>query len=360
MRQEKRILNTILSAKSALGEIEEMTAKMVKGYDVLQNLDEVEIGTAPKKLVYQDGKLRLFQYVRETEATCKTPVLLVYALVNRIEMLDLQPDRSLVRNLLAQGLDVYIIDWGYPDRSDRYFTMADYVNRFIGGCVDYVRKASNKEKINIASVCQGGTLSTIYTALNPDKVKNLITVAAPIDFAPNDGLLFRWAKHLNFDTIVDTYGTVPGEFLNAGFSQLRPFQKIDKYVSFMNMAGDEDKMLNFLRMEKWIIDSPNQAGECYRQFMKDLYQQNKLVKGELVVGDRTVNLKNVTCPVFNIYAGADHIVPPATSIPLNELVGTKDTRMMEVPGGHIGIFVGSRAQKELAPGISTWLHERDA
>lgn len=349
----------MVDVKSAISEVGEITSKLMKGYDNLQNIQEVEIGTAPKRLVYQDGKVKLYQYIRETEPTCKTPMILVYALVNRIEMLDLQPDRSLVRNLLAKGLDVYIIDWGYPDRTDRYNTMSDYVNRFINDCVDHVRKASGKEKVNVAGVCQGGTLSTVFTALHPDKVKNLITIAAPIDFAPNDGLLFRWAKHLNFDTIVDTYGTVPGEFLNTGFSQLKPFQKVDKYMSFVNLADDEDKLLNFLRMERWILDSPNQAGECYRQFMKDLYQQNKLIKGELMVGDRQVQLKAITCPLLNVYASADHIVPPSTSIPLNDLVGTKDTKLIEVPGGHIGIFVGSRSQKELAPAMSTWLHERD-
>jgi polyhydroxyalkanoate synthase len=112
-------------------------------------------------------------------------------------------------------------------------------------------------------------------------------------------------------------------------------------------------------MEKWIFDSPGQAGECLRQFIKDCYQQNKLVKGEMSVGDRVVNLKNITMPLLNIYASGDHLVPPAASKPLNDLVGSTDKSLYEFKGGHIGVFVGAKSQKELAPAISKWLHERD-
>ena len=112
-------------------------------------------------------------------------------------------------------------------------------------------------------------------------------------------------------------------------------------------------------MEKWIFDSPGQVGECMRQFIKDCYQQNKLVKVELKLGDSLVDLGNITMPLLNIYASADHLVPPAATKPLNDLVGTEDKTLYEFKGGHIGVFVGGRSQKELAPAISKWLHERD-
>jgi len=112
-------------------------------------------------------------------------------------------------------------------------------------------------------------------------------------------------------------------------------------------------------MEKWIFDSPGQAGECLRQFIKDCYQGNKLIKGELRIGDRLVDLKNVTMPLLNIYASGDHLVPPAATRPLNDAVGTTDKTLYEFKGGHIGVFVGSKSQKELAPAIAAWLHERD-
>ncbi|MCX6311607.1 MAG: class III poly(R)-hydroxyalkanoic acid synthase subunit PhaC [Bacteroidetes bacterium] len=340
-------------------EMTETTKKLVSGYDNLVHVDKVEIATTPKELVFKVDKIKLFRYVRETPAKFKTPVIVSYALVNRFEMMDIQPDRSFIKNLLDLGLDIYMIDWGYPTRADKDVTMDDYVNWFLNDIVDFVRKNNDVESVNLMGVCQGGTLSLIYSALHPKKIKNLITLVTPVDFATNDGLLFRWAKDMNFDRIVDTHGTVPGEFLNSGFSQLKPMMNVNKYKSMVDIMQDKDKLMNFLRMEKWINDSPDQSGECYRQFMKDLYQQNKLAKGELELGGQKVNLKNVTMPLLNIYASEDHLVPPAATIPLNELVGTKDKQLYKFPGGHIGVFVGSRSQKELAPAVSKWLKDRD-
>jgi len=335
------------------------TSKLVHNYDTLSQVEDIKLATTPKELVYSDGKVKLYHYTRETKPTFKTPILISYALINRIDMLDLQPGRSLVHNLLEKGLDIYIIDWGYPSRLDRNKTLNDYVNRYLGDCVDFVLQDAEVASLNLVGVCQGGTFSTIYAALHPEKVKNLITMGSPFDFSPNDGLLFWWSRFLNIDAIVDNYGSIPGSFLNTGFEMLKPFQKFDKYMNFVVISDDVDKMENFLRMEKWIYDSPSQAGECYRQFLKDLYQENKLIKGELVVGEDTVNLKNVSMPVLTIYALYDHIVPPSTTKPVNDYIGTKDKQFFEVHGGHIGMFVGSKAQKELAPAIAAWLHERD-
>lgn len=344
---------------NAVREYADMATKLAKGYETLQNIEAVDVATTPKELVWKQDKVQLFRYTRETAATVKTPVLITYALVNRQDMMDIQPDRSYIKNLLDLGLELYIIDWGYPTIADKYLTMDDYVNGYMNEAVDFVCEETGVNKINLMGICQGGTLSTIYSAIYPEKIKNLITLVTPIDFSTNDGLLFRWAKDMNIDKIVDSYGNVPGEFLNSGFAQLRPMSKTGKFLSTLNMMDDPEKMLNFLRMEKWIDDSPNQAGECYRQFMKDLYQENKLVKGTLEVGEHTVNLKNITMPVLNIYAEEDNLVPPAASTPLNDLVGTKDTTLYKFKGGHIGVFVGSRSQKELAPAVSSWLKERD-
>jgi polyhydroxyalkanoate synthase len=344
---------------SILKELANTSTKLINGYDNLVKVDNVDVATTPKELVYKVDKVKLYRYVRSTPAKYKTPLVISYALVNRHDMLDLQPDRSFIKNLLELGLDIYIIDWGYPTRADKDVTMDDYVNWFLDSIVDFVRKSNGVEKVNLAGICQGGTLSIIYSALHADKIKNLVTFVTPVDFSTNDGLLFRWSKDMNFDRIVDTYGTVPGEFLNNGFSMLKPMMRVSKYMGVVDIMQEKDKMMNFLRMEKWINDSPNQSGECFRQFMKDLYQGNKLLKGELEVGGKKVSLKNVTMPVLNIYAAEDHLVPPAATIPLNDHIGSKDNELYKFPGGHIGVFVGGRSQKELAPAVAKWLKDRD-
>jgi polyhydroxyalkanoate synthase subunit PhaC len=349
-----------LDAKSMMKELGDLNAKLIKGAELLTEIDEIDVGTAPKKLVYEQDKLKLYRYSRVGAPSCSVPVLIVYALVNRQYMLDLQPDRSFIRNLLDQGLDIYIIDWGYPTKVDMYLTMDDYINGYINDCVDEIRRQSKSEKVSLMGVCQGGTFSAIYSALHPEKVHNLITLVAPFDFSTNDGLLFNWSKCMNVDALVDNYRVIPGDILNAGFLMLMPFNlNIKKYIDMLDVMEDKEKLLNFLRMEKWIFDSPGQAGECLRQFVKDCYQANKLIKNKLKVGDQLVKLENITMPLLNIYASADHLVPPAATKPLNDHVGTEDKTLYEFQGGHIGVFVGSRSQKELAPAIANWLKQRD-
>lgn len=343
-----------------LKEFADINDKMIKSYETLSQIKEVEIGQSPKTVVFEEDKLKLYHYTREGEPSVKTPVLIVYALVNTYKMLDLQPDRSYIQNLLNLGLDVYLIDWGYPTQSDRYLSMDDYVNGYINDCVDVIRKKHKAEKINIISICQGGTLSIIYSALHPNKIKNLVTQVTPVDFETNDGLLFKWSKDMDFDKLVDGYnGLIPGEFLNEGFAMLKPMMRFQKQRSMVDSLADTGKLAMFLRMEKWIADSPDQAGECFRQFMKDLYQGNKLIKGELVIGGKKVNLKNIACPVLNIYATDDHLVPPAASKTFTSHLNVKDHEDVEFKGGHIGVFVGSKSQKELAPKVAAFLKDRD-
>ena len=348
-----------VNRRNVIKEASELGEKAIRGLETVSAIKEIDVGTAPKDLVYQDDKLNLYHYRQECDITCKAPVLIVYALVNRQYMLDLQPDRSVVRNLLQHGLDLYIIDWGYPTKADMYITLDDYITGYLDGCVDFIRRSTGNKKITLMGICQGGTFSAIYAALYPDKVKNLVTLVAPFDFSTNDGLLFSWSKHMNAEALAEVYRVVPGEFLNMGFLMMMPYTlNVRKYVEMFDIMEDREKLLNFLRMEKWIFDSPGQAGACFSQFIRDLYQENGLVRGTLKIDGRTVDLKNITMPLLNIYARADHLVPPASTRPLNDLVGSTDKSLYEFKGGHIGVFVGSRSQSELAPNIAGWLHER--
>lgn len=199
----------------------------------------------------------------------------------------------------------------------------------------------------------GGTFSVIYAALYPEKIRNLITRVTPIDFHVTDGLLNVWSRHMNVDKMVDTMGIMPGEFRNLGFLMLKSFQLlVDKYVGFMDNLDDPATGVDFVLMEKWIFDSPAQAGEAYRKFIEDLYQENKLVKGEPDIGGRRVDLRRITLPLLNVYATEDHLVPPASSIPLNDPVGSEDKTLYGFPGGHIGIYVSSRSRKEPSSMVS--------
>ena len=349
-------------------EFTQVNKKFLSGLENLGKLNEedIKVGETPKEEVMRIENMTLYRYTPIVENPNPVPLLISYALVNRPYMVDLQPDRSLVRNLLERGVDVYLIDWGYPRRGDRFRTLDDYINDYLDTFVDAVRERHELDAINIMGICQGGAFSLCYTALHPDKVKNLITMVTPVDFHAKEGLLNKWsgaegfgAEAMDVDLMVDTLGNVGGNFMNFGYLMLRPFSLgLGKYVGMIDLMDDEDKLENFLRMEKWIFDSPDQAGEAFRQFIKDFYQDNKFIKGEVELGGKKVNLKDVKVPVLNVYAEKDHLVPPTSSQAMGKYIGTDDFEEHAFPVGHIGMYVSSKVQRNLPPLITEWLEKR--
>ena len=348
--------------EQVMQEIANFNMKLAQGMKNLRSVGDIPAGVTEKEEVYREDKLVLYHYKNPTgkKAENKTPLLIVYALVNRPYMTDLQENRSTVRGLMEAGQDVYLVDWGYPDRSDRFLTLDDYINGYVDNCVDVICARHGIDKVNILGICQGGAFSLCYTALHQDKVRNLVTMVTPVDFQTEDNMLSRWIRAVDIDLLVDTLGNVPGDLMNWTFLNLKPYRLIgQKYIDMVDVLENEKQAYNFMAMEKWIFDSPDQAGEAYREFVKHFYQENKLIKGEIEIGGKKVNLKDIRQPVLNVFAQDDHLVPPSASKPLGKYVGTKDYTEISFRGGHIGIYVSSSAQREVPPSIGKWLNERN-
>ncbi|MEO7052254.1 MAG: class III poly(R)-hydroxyalkanoic acid synthase subunit PhaC [Rhodanobacter sp.] len=343
----------------ALTDMATFQRKLAAGMADLRGMREPEYANTPRELVYSEDKLKVWHFTGQNSAASKTPLLIVYALVNTVWMTDLQADRSMVRNLLEQGEDVYLIDWGYPDGADRWLTLDDYINGYLDRCVDAVRARHDLDAINLLGICQGGAFSLCYTALHPGKVKNLITMVTPVDFHTSDNMLSSWCRNMDVDLFVDTMGNIPAGLMNYVYLTLKPVRlNQQKYIGMVDILDSPVELENFLRMERWIFDSPDQAGEAFRQFIKDFYQGNKLVKGTLEIGGQAIDLGMITQPVLNIFAEQDHLVPPDASRALGKHVGTTDYTQLAFKGGHIGIYVSSRAQREVPPAIHQWLRQR--
>ena len=345
-----------------------MSGRLMRGGDMLRSVKDrdVAVGTTPKTEVFRQDKTTLYRYDRVTASSVKVPVLVAYGLVGRYTMADLQEDRSLVRNLLAQGVDLYAVDWGNPTRTDRWLTIDDYVDGYLGECVDFICRAHGVDQINLLGICEGGVFTVCYAALHPERVKNLIVTITPIDFHADQadgradhGFINLWTRSLtpeDIDRLIEANGNLPGELMSFVFSTMTPLASLTKYnLGMLDIIDDEKKLLNFLRMEKWLADRPDHPGEAAKQWLKDLYQQNKLVKNEFELGGRKVDLRRITMPVLNIYAHEDHIIPPQTSRALGPLVGTKDYSEIGLPGGHVGVFVSGKSQGVLGKGIVDWL-----
>ena len=342
-----------------LQEITELQNKLAHSLQSLQAAAGVTFGCSEKDAVYREDKLTLYRYRAIAPSANLPPVLIVYALVNRPYMMDLQPDRSLIRRLLELGLEIYLIDWGYPDGADRFIDLNDYINGYLHRCLSVVLREHNLPATTLLGVCQGGTFSLCYAALHPERVRNLITMVTPVDFQTPDNLLSRWVQSIDIEALVAAHGVVPGDVLNAAYVSLMPFRLLQqKYVNLLDGGDDQAQMDNFMRMEKWIFDSPDQAGAAFREFSNWCYKENRLCKGTLELGGRKVDLRQVTHPVLNIYGKQDHLVPPAASTAMQNLVGSSDYMALGLDVGHIGMYVSGRSQRELPQAIAYWLQRR--
>jgi len=338
----------------------ELSRRVIDAGIKLGKASAATVGCSLKEEVWRQDKTVLYRYLPLpfTQPSRAQPVLICFALVNRPHILDLQTDRSLVQRLLAAGLDVYLIDWGRPDASDRDLELHDYIERYLGSCVEHILQANNIDALNLIGVCQGGTLSLCYCALHPEQVANLVTMVTPVDFHTPDNLLSKWARHLDMD-LIRRAGNVSGDALIGLFLSLSPFRLMhQKYVRLFDQAMDTRTAESFVRMEKWIFDSPDQPAAATAQFVQWFYQQNGLIRGTVQIGGRRVNLGRIRCPVLNIYSRQDHIVPPSAATALRRYIGSPDYTEQEVDTGHIGLYVSRRAQEVVPSRIVTWLRER--
>ena len=343
------------------GEAAENVKRMARLPFLWQRSQRVKKGASPSEVVYEEDRMKLLHYTSENAPSYRTPLVFVFALVNRPYILDLKPNKSVVSHFVKAGFDTYLVDWGKPVDADRHHTLDDYINGYLPNVVDYVRERTGAPKVNVLGYCMGGTMSAMFTALHQGMVKNLILLAAGIDFGSRDSLLQVWTdeKYFDVDKFVDAFGNAPPAFLQSSFLMLKPIQNlIEKPIAFYERLDDDDYLEDFFAMESWLNDNIALPGEVYRQFVKYLYQQNRLVKGTMPVGRHTVNLKNITCPILNLMAQKDDLVPCSQSAPFNDLVGSTDRKTIQFPAGHIGLAVGSKAQTELWPPAVEWLAER--
>jgi polyhydroxyalkanoate synthase subunit PhaC len=316
-------------------------------------------GCSRKQLVWSEDKVALHRYQGIARAAPVRPLLICFALVNRPYVLDLQPDRSFVRKLLSAGLDVYLIDWGYADSGDRALGLHDYIEGYLRSCVRHILREHATDSLNLIGICQGGTFSLCYTALHPQQIHTLTTIATAVDFQTPADLLSKWSRGLDARLLARA-GNAPGEWMNALYLSLAPLRLTQhKYFELLERADDAQYVEHFMRMENWLRDCPDQAATALSQFVKWFYQENRLIHGTLRLGRRKVNLANIVQPVLNIYATRDHIVPARAATPLRRMIGSSDYTAFASDTGHIGIFASRRGAEEIPQRIAEWLRTRN-
>ncbi|MBT8491649.1 MAG: alpha/beta fold hydrolase [Deltaproteobacteria bacterium] len=315
-------------------------------------LPKPELAPTARAAVAENGTATLYRF-GDGQST-RGPVLLIPSLINRWYVLDLRAGASLVEALVADGFDVFCLDWGAPQDEDRYLSWDDVLAR-LHRMVRRTLRIAGAEQLALVGYCMGATLSAIYTALYPDNVRALINLAGPIDFE-HAGMLGEMVDKDHFDAEhVANAGNVSAGQMQGGFSAMQPTLSFKKLVGITDglFAGADLSGLGAL--EAWASDNIDFPGEAYRTYIGDLYQHNKLVDGQHRALGRRVDLKEITCPVLHIVAEADTICPPDAAEALGSHVSSTVVETLRVPGGHVGAVVGSKARKIMYPGMSEFL-----
>ncbi len=344
--------------------------KYATGAHVVLQGTQVETGQTPKEVVWEKDKAKLYRYEPAAEKRFPVPILLVYALILRPYILDLVPGNSFVEYLVREGFDVYLLDWGVPGNEDKHLSFENYVLDYMPEAVEQVLSTSQTEELTLFGYCQGGTITAMYASLFPDKpLKNLVLLATPIDFAPEDpGLFGLWTiwsrnseKFLDPDLVVEAFGNVPADLpsrlVDAGTGTLRPL--VGPYANLWDRIRQNDEALNtFLAVSKWVDDGIPFPGEAFRQWIRDFYQYNKLVKGEIELRGRRVDLSNIECPVLNIAGKKDFICPLSQAETTMDVISSQDKEFLTLDAGHIGLMTGPIAKNEIWPRVRDWLESR--
>lgn len=323
------------------------------------------VGQTPKEVIWTLNKARLYHYipVLPPEQRHKIPLFLVFALMNRPYILDLRKNNSFVEFMLKQGYDVYLLDWGAPGPEDVDLKFDDYVLDYLTRAIRKVKAVSGSDEFTMLGWCIGAILATIYAALRPDDgLKNLLLLTAPLDFTDKTaGGFVRWVNDSNFDPdlIVDSMGNMPGEMIDYGAKALKPVENyIGSYLTLWDNLDNPQIVESWHAMNTWVTDLIPMAGATYRQLIKELYQENRLIEGNLIIRGQRVDLKRIRANLFNVIAMGDHISPPCQSESIMTRVSSEDQQMLKVKGGHIGMMAGSGAKKFTWPHIDSWLAAR--
>ncbi len=304
--------------------------------------------------VWQLDEVKLYHYQNDHKKTL--PVLIVFALINRPTILDLSEKMSLIKKCLDLGMDIYLIDWGYPKKENTNIGLSDYVSKYIDGAVNYISKESNIKKINLMGICQGGVLSLCYASLFSKKLKSLVTMVTPVDFRTKEDRIYSLLKYVDMDLMVKALGNIPGKYITQFFLSLKPYElTCGKFSKLLTLTQNQQALTRYMLVEKWLMDNPDLVGLAAKEFITYFYQQNKFLTGDLIINHQVVKLENIQIPILNVIALRDHISPSKACKALRNFIDSTSYHEFEFDSGHIGLYVSEKSQNIIPQTLTNWL-----
>lgn len=303
-----------------------------------------DIVPTKREIVWKKNKSTLY-YHPAKEKKYQIPVFLVYSLLNKSYILDVGEGSSVVGGLTERGYDVYFLDWGSPAYEDSEITLDNYILDYLENGVKRALRHSGAKEISMIGYCLGGTIVAIFTSLTNLPIKNLVLATVPIDFSigivPDKWLNGLQKGTINFDRLSEVYGVIPSEIMYGMFRGLSPVY-VSPWVNLISRAHDDEYVKKWRRMDKWTKDSASFSGAAFKQLFNDLYKDNKLLKGELTIGGRKVDLKNIHCSFFVFSTSRDTLILEKQSLPVMDMVSSEDKTYEVFDGGHVSLALSGK------------------
>jgi len=362
------------------------------------------------RIAYKKDNVRLLHFIGdEDKATVnedKTPLLIIYAPINQFHIMDINPARSVVKALLSKGLDVYLLDWGYPNSKYNDLSLYDYIT-YIKDAVQFIQKQNSnstlvnvtrdnitkdenqvnvtisnpknnlfekprpensstdrmeyshkysEKKISILGYCWGGIIALCYASLHNDNIQNLTLLAVPGDSSKDHTILSTWIKDLDTDKIVDEFGNLNGQILDLGFIMRNPVRyTTDKYLTVAKKYNDKEFMDIFRSVEGWLYNTPNIPGKLFKDIVNECYKNNALVKNGIRLNNEVINLRKIDVPIQTIVAENDDLVSPESTMEIENHVSSNTKKMIKFKGGHVGLCISGSAHSQLWPEVANWI-----
>ncbi len=327
--------------------LDAMRTKLRHGWEVYADPEQTPVGRTPRELVHRWGRFELYRYRAPAGRSFaeRKPVLVVYSVINKPYILDLAPGCSFVEHLLEQGLDVFLIEWGKAVAGDRTATLDSTIEEGLGGAVSFVRRATGASSVPLFGHCIGGNFALLYAALHPEEVERVLTLTTPIT-AAGGGVVGLWTDRVLFpvDEIVDAYGLMPAKLIRYTFIAIKPYYEVVKWKMFLETLGNEPALRMFYVVDRWANDNVDVPAELFSKFIHEVYHDDRFRNGRTRIAGRAVDLRAITCPLLNLAATRDWIVPLESARILNDLVGSRDKRFLPIEGAHVTILIDPRAR----------------
>ncbi|MGH3871013.1 MAG: PHA/PHB synthase family protein [Pseudonocardiaceae bacterium] len=307
-----------------------------------------ELAATPGKVVFRNRLIELIQYEPQTETVHAVPLLFSPPWINKYYIMDLAPDKSLVEWAVRHGHTCFMISYRNPDETLAAVTMSDYLREGLLAALEVVEEITGAPQTNLIGLCLGGTLATAALAWlaargEGDRVRSLTVLNTLLDFTvPGElGVFTDEVSIQRMDNILTRKGYLPADSMATTFNLLRARDLVWNYVVNDWLLGQEPAPFDIL---SWNSDSTRMPAAMQTEYLRSLYLENRLAKGELELAGERLDLDRVRQDSYFVSAERDHIAPWKAVYASARLPGGS-VRFMLSNSGHIAGVVNPPSPK---------------